>query len=241
MIRDMSQYRKIGVNMKLLKDKKEVNRKQTSESLRLGVILALAGGFMDAYSYLCRGNVFANAQTGNILLLGVNLVQNNWSGVFYYFCPIISFTCGIIVTEVVRHLVKNSNNMHWRQVAVLVEALILFGVSFFSQEHNLAANSLTSFACGIQVESFRTIRGSSIATTMCIGNLRSGTQYMCDFILGKKKEALPKSLLYYGIIFCFMIGAILGAASIGAFAENAIRICSVILLVAAGMMFLEHV
>ena len=41
---------------------------QMSETLRLGIILALSGGFMDAYSYLERGNVFANAQTGNLLL-----------------------------------------------------------------------------------------------------------------------------------------------------------------------------
>ena len=41
---------------------------QISESIRLGAILALSGGFMDAYSYMERGEVFANAQTGNMLL-----------------------------------------------------------------------------------------------------------------------------------------------------------------------------
>ena len=49
-----------------------------SESIKLGVILAIAGGFMDAYSYMCRGKVFANAQTGNILLLGINISERNW-------------------------------------------------------------------------------------------------------------------------------------------------------------------
>ena len=43
--------------------------KQMSESIRLGIVLAVAGGFMDAYSYMCRDEVFANAQTGNMLLL----------------------------------------------------------------------------------------------------------------------------------------------------------------------------
>ena len=43
---------------------------QMSESLLLGVLLAVAGGFFDAYTYLCRGKVFANAQTGNIVLSG---------------------------------------------------------------------------------------------------------------------------------------------------------------------------
>ena len=35
--------------------------KQISESIEMGAIMALAGGFMDAYSYIGRGGVFANA------------------------------------------------------------------------------------------------------------------------------------------------------------------------------------
>ena len=51
-----------------------MNKKvQISESIELGILLALSGGFMDAYSYIGRGGVFANAQTGNMLLLGVHL------------------------------------------------------------------------------------------------------------------------------------------------------------------------
>ena len=48
-------------------------RGQMSESLVLGLLLAVSGGFFDAYTYLCRGGVFANAQTGNIVLFGARL------------------------------------------------------------------------------------------------------------------------------------------------------------------------
>ena len=48
---------------------------QMSESMALAVFLTLAGGFQDAYSYNCRGKVFANAQTGNLVLLGQNLAM----------------------------------------------------------------------------------------------------------------------------------------------------------------------
>ena len=41
---------------------------QMSDSFRIGAILAAVGGFLDAYTYLARGQVFANAQTGNIVL-----------------------------------------------------------------------------------------------------------------------------------------------------------------------------
>ena len=53
--------------------------KQESESIELAVLLALAGGLMDCYSYLVRDHVFANAQTGNMLLFGVNLASGDWA------------------------------------------------------------------------------------------------------------------------------------------------------------------
>ena len=41
------------------------------ENLSTGLLLAGAGGFLDAYTFVGRGGVFANAQTGNIVLLAV--------------------------------------------------------------------------------------------------------------------------------------------------------------------------
>ena len=61
--------------------------KQTSESIELGILLALSGGFMDAYSYLARGQVFANAQTGNMLLFGVNLARGQFQHVYIIYVP----------------------------------------------------------------------------------------------------------------------------------------------------------
>ena len=49
-----------------------------TKALPVGVVLTLAGGFQDAYSYNCRGQVFANAQTGNIVLLGQNAAMGSW-------------------------------------------------------------------------------------------------------------------------------------------------------------------
>lgn len=49
------------------------NKKHISESFRLAAVLALVGGFLDAYTYICRGQVFSNAQTGNIVLVGLAL------------------------------------------------------------------------------------------------------------------------------------------------------------------------
>ena len=65
-----------------------IEKRQMSESVLVGSLLVLTGGFLDAYSYLCRGEVFANAQTGNIVLLGIQIAEGDWSMALR-----ISFAC----------------------------------------------------------------------------------------------------------------------------------------------------
>ena len=204
--------------------------KQISESLPIMILLTLSGGFMDAYSYLCRGEVFANAQTGNILLFGVNLSMGNWSKALQYVCPVLEF---------VRRKFTSRKHGHWRQIIVFCEAVILFGVMFIPQELNLLANSLTSLACGAQVESFRKIQGSGMATTMCIGNLRMATQSICDYWFTKDKTAMEKGFLFFGIIAIFTIGAIMGNVSVRLFSEKAILVSSILLITACSIMLIN--
>ncbi|MFR9000719.1 MAG: YoaK family protein [Anaerobutyricum soehngenii] len=84
-----------------------MNKKvQISESIELGILLALSGGFMDAYSYIGRGGVFANAQTGNMLLLGVHLSEGDIPAAIRYLCPVLAFTFGIALSDIVSKLRK---------------------------------------------------------------------------------------------------------------------------------------
>lgn len=212
--------------------------KQTSESIELGVLLAISGGMMDAYSYMARGKVFANAQTGNMLLFGVYLSQGEFAKAMHYFCPIIAFTIGIAMADLVR--MKGNKRLHWRQLSVLLEAVILFVVGFIPMNMNLLANSLTSLACGIQVESFRKIHGRGIATTMCIGNLRSATQNMCDYVKERDVHSLYNGILYFGIIAFFIFGAIMGNIAIGYLGGHAIFVSAVLLAIAFSIMFIDR-
>ena len=213
---------------------------QMSETISIGTLLALSGGLMDAYSYIFRDHVFANAQTGNIILFGVNLSQGDFQTAFKYFCPIIAFAFGIILSEVLRSF-GNKYGLHWRQIGVFFEILILSAVAFISTDYNLLANSLTSLACGIQVQAFKKIYSNSIATTMCIGNLRSGTENFYRFVVNGNRVHLKKAFLYYGIILCFVTGAIMGNVFIKLFEAKAILSSSFILFIAFLLMFLENV
>ena len=76
-----------------------MTRIQMSETVLIGSLLALAGGFLDAYTYICRGGVFANAQTGNIVLFSLHLCQMEWERALTSAIPIVAFAAGIMMTE----------------------------------------------------------------------------------------------------------------------------------------------
>ena len=70
---------------------------QMSDSFRAAICIILSGGFQDAYTYTCRGEVFANAQTGNIVLLSTALFRQEWQTVLKYLIPVISFLIGTAI------------------------------------------------------------------------------------------------------------------------------------------------
>lgn len=206
------------------------DKNQMSESLLLAFFLTLSGGFMDAYSYVLRGGVLANAQTGNILLLGISLSTGQWGQALKYVFPIFAFITGIAVVEAVQNKCKYSAPIHWRQIIVFAEAVILFAVSFLPNEYNLLANSLISLACGTQVHSFKRFNGHVMATTMCIGNLRTGTKALCDYIVGGGISELKKAGMFFGIIGTFALGAVLGNFGVILFGQRAIILSSLCML-----------
>lgn len=75
----------------------------------------------------------------------------------------------------------------------------------FPNEMDLLANAMVSFACAMQVQAFRKVNGYAFASTMCIGNLRSGMESLCAYGKTKDKKILRKSGNYFGIIFLFAL------------------------------------
>ena len=49
--------------------------------------LITVSGFWGAFTYLLRGNVFCNAQTGNVVLLGIALGAGEIKRAVYYLIP----------------------------------------------------------------------------------------------------------------------------------------------------------
>ena len=217
-----------------------LSHRQMSESFLTAAFLSISGGLQDAYTYLFRGKVFANAQTGNIVLLSACVVDRNWYQAAHYLIPLLFFALGIAAAEWVRLKYQRIERLHWRQLVVLSEIILLFAVGFFPVRLNLFANALVSFSCAMQVQTFRKVNGYAFASTMCIGNLRSGTTALPMYFEEHKPEQLRQFLYYFGIIFFFAIGAGVGGVMSLHFGITTIWGSSAMLLVSFLLMFLER-
>lgn len=211
-----------------------------SEAFRNSVFLTLSGGFQDAYTYIGRGKVFANAQTGNIVLLATNLCEGNFERVGHYLVPLLAFVAGVLFAEAIHERFHRMEKLHWRQLVLTIEILLLVAVGFVPQSMNLLANALVSFVCAMQVQTFRKVRGHAYASTMCIGNMRSGTEALCVYFHTHDREVLHKALTYFGVIGLFAVGAGLGALLTRAFAERGIWVSCALLAVSFLIMFIRE-
>lgn len=213
---------------------------QMSETFFLGALLTITGGFLDAYTYLLRGNVFANAQTGNIVLLGVHLAKGEINHALFYLLPILAFVLGILICELFRKKFQQSTRFHWRQWIVALEIILLFITGFLpSGVLDPIVNITISFICAMQVQCFQKINGNAFATTMCTGNLRAGTDALFQFMQTRDTALGKKSIQYYSIIVFFILGAALGVLAIQLAGIHAVWFCCVFLATVFALMFFQ--
>ena len=190
----------------------DLSQNANAERLVAACVLSMVGGFLDIYTYLCRGKVFANAVTGNMVLFGFNLANLQWGSAGKYLVAIFSYALGVFAAEWIHRRYPLSHRIGWHQTVLILEIACLAMVIFIpSGDLDFAVNSLISFVCALQVQTFRRVHGLPFASTMCTGNLRSGTEALFRHFVGGESAERNKFLRYYLVIGCFIAGALFGA------------------------------
>ena len=185
--------------------------------------------------------MFSNAQTGNVVLMSQHFMMGEWSEGLRYLFPLLAFAVGVFVAERIQGSFKYARKLHWRQSVLLCEMAILVFVGFLPENLNMAATVLVSFSCAMQVQTFRKVGGYSYASTMCIGNLRSGTAAFSLYLREKRPEQIRQALYYFGIILFFAVGAGIGGNLSVRYGFHVIWISGGLLLISFLLMFLEKI
>lgn len=212
---------------------------QMSEAFATVAFLSVSGGLQDAYTYVSRGKVFANAQTGNIVLLAQGICEGRWDLVLHYLVPLLCFSLGIAAAEIIRENLRKAERIHWRQIVLLCEILLLLAVGFVPRSLDVLANAMVSFSCAMQVQAFRKVDGYAFASTMCIGNIRSCMDSLCAYCRTRDRRNLSKAARYFGVIFLFALGAAIGVTMYEWFGIRTIWASCVLLSAGFVLMFIK--
>jgi uncharacterized membrane protein YoaK (UPF0700 family) len=183
-----------------------------SERVNQALLLAAVGGFLDAYTFVGHGGVFANAQTGNIVIFGADAATHRWHSAVLHLPAIAAFLLGVAVTELlalprVRDLVKRPT-----RVVLISEILVLAILGALpTAGSTVLVTAAVAFVASLQVSTFRKVGDTPYSSTLTTANLRNLVSGVFALLAEHKGAAGHDMLRLGGVISAFAAGAALGA------------------------------
>lgn len=202
-----------------------------NESLAIGVLLGAVGGFLDAYTFVGHA-VFANAQTGNIVLFGVETASRHWHQAILRLVPIAAFMVGVVATETLARPRVRRGVRRPLRVALGAEIVILAAVASLPDDAPaLLVTVPVAFAASIQWSTFRMLVDAPYSTLLATGNLRMATASAFQWIVEHDPTARRHARQFAAVVLAFAAGALIGAISTNNLGTTAVAVAAGILLI----------
>lgn len=183
-------------------------------SLETAALLTLSGSFLDAFTYVGHGHVFANAMTGNVVLLGVFGAAGQWPQAWRHLPPIVAFLCGVFAAHLIARPSPRPLLRHPGLACLLLEILFLCGAAWLPKDFpDIGLVLGLSFVAAMQNSSFPTVATWSYNSVMTTGNLRRFADGLYLALQpGQRREGLQQAKAFGTVCAHFLLGAIAGAA-----------------------------
>ena len=178
------------------------------EALLIASLLALTGGYLDAYTWIVH-RAFANAQTANLIFLWVYATSGEWSKALHYVPPLFAFVLGIIMASCLRKFTPDKAP----EISVLTEIVLLFIVAILHNRLPLIAGTLgLSFVAAFQTASFPKVEGWNYSSVMATSNFRYAIESLFAAFAGSSEpRPFRRTYVFGAMCIAFGIGAAIGS------------------------------
>src|SRR5215213_8310521 len=138
------------MNLNMSSDQPGGMRFPREEALPVAALLAFAGGYIDAYSWITH-RVFANAQTANMLFMWIHAMEGAWAKALHYLPSLTAFVIGVIMACWLRR----AAGARAAPISILIEIAFLVLVGILHNRLPGVAGTLgISFVAAMQAASF---------------------------------------------------------------------------------------
>lgn len=187
----------------------------SESSIEVAGLLTLSGGFLDVFTYIGHGKVFANTMTGNVIFLGMYAVTGQWQQSIHYILPIIAFMIGIYIAYHVQLPLVRKYFPKPALTALGIEIIVLATIAFLPDSFPDSILVLSiSLVAAMQNSSFSKLEEWNYNSVMTTGNLRRFTEALLNcIILPRQRKAFREARLFGLLCLCFLLGAVLASVT----------------------------
>jgi uncharacterized membrane protein YoaK (UPF0700 family) len=198
------------------------------ETVQIALLLAFAGGYLDAYTWIIHG-VMANAQTANLVLLWVHGTAGEWEQAVRFVPPIVAFAVGVAIAAWLRRTIGDRASV----ISTLIEIALLVVVGILHNRLPEMAGTLgISFVAAMQTAVFTRVEGVAYSSVMITGNMRQAIEGVFAAVSGDRQfGTLRRSGIFAALCVAFGIGAAVGAYATKVIPDLALGLPVVALLI----------
>ena len=184
-------------------------RKISRQSKRLALFLTFCAGYVDAYTFIVRGNTLVAGQTGNVVFLSVGLIQHNVSDASAKVMTLLAFMMGVLLLTVYKEKLRIVKKPILSVIPLAVLSLI---IGFVPQTvENIYLVPPLAFCMGLVTTAFGEVSGIAYNNAFMTGNIKRTMLAFGDYFRTKHTPFLREGLIFISLLSSFVFGVVFSA------------------------------
>ena len=184
-------------------------RKISRQSKRLALFLTFCAGYVDAYTFIVRGNTLVAGQTGNVVFLSVGLIQHNVSDASAKVMTLLAFMMGVFLLTVYKEKLRIVKKPILSVIPLAVLSLI---IGFVPQTvENIYLVPPLAFCMGLVTTAFGEVSGIAYNNAFMTGNIKRTMLAFGDYFRTKHTPFLREALIFVSLLSSFVFGVVFSA------------------------------
>ena len=184
-------------------------RKISRQSKRLALFLTFCAGYVDAYTFIVRGNTLVAGQTGNVVFLSVGLIQHNVLDASAKVMTLLAFMMGVLLLTIYKEKLRIVKKPILSVIPLAVLSLI---IGFVPQTvENIYLVPPLAFCMGLVTTAFGEVSGIAYNNAFMTGNIKRTMLAFGDYFRTKHTPFLREGLIFVSLLSSFVFGVIFSA------------------------------
>ena len=189
--------------------------------------MTFCAGFIDAYTFIERGGTLVAGQTGNVVFLSVELINQETRGIEVKLATMLAFMLGIFLMTVFQHRFEHS----WRRLSSVFPLILTTVIAGFLPANvpHLYIVPPLAFCMGLVATAFGEVDGIVYNNSFMTGNIKKTMVAFGNYARNKKVKYLKEGLFFVALLASFVVGAIISTYLIQFYLLKTIWLVSLIL------------